>query len=166
MLERPFVPTFAFHVFLAGVALEGRSDVGEDVGKGSPHLEQTKHTTADNGTDGDGSNGFRKGDHLERSRTAAGVFLNGDVALLRGVVDGDVHEDRQRDKEEPTDDGAQVHEEGHTGFHEPANGEHRRCQRHPDVGVSKRVPRSLFRPVRLPERFTINGARGLVNLPA
>ena len=158
MLERPFIPTLAFHVFLAAVALECCTDVGEDVGKGAPHLGEAKHTAADDGADGDGSDGLCKGDHLERRRATAGVVLNGNVGLLRGVIDWDVHEHGQRHEEEPAHDGPQVHEERDTGFHEPTDGEHRRRQRYADVGVGEGVPGGFLRPVRLLERDAVHGA--------
>ena len=158
VLERPFVPTLAFHVFLAAVTLERCTDVREDVGKGAPHLGKTEHAATDDGPDGDGSNGLGEGDHLERCRATAGVVLNGDVGLLGGVVNWDVHEHGQRHEEEPTHDGSQVHEESDTGFHEPTDGEHRRRQRHADVGVGERVPSGLLRPVCLLERDAVHGA--------
>ena len=144
VLEWPFVPSFAFHVFLATVALERCTDVREDVGKGAPHLCQSEHTTADDGTDSDGTNRLSKGDHLQRSRATTGIILDGDVGLLRCIVDRDVHEHSQRDEEEPTHDGTEVDQKRHTGFHEPADGKHRRRQRHPNVGVGKWIPCRFF----------------------
>ena len=50
-------------------------------------------------------------------------------------------------------------------LHEPTNGKHRRRQGHADVGVGKRVPCRLFRPVRLLEGNAVHGSRGLVDFP-
>ena len=163
VLERPFVPTLAFHVFLATIALEGSTDVGEDVGEGAPHLGQTKHSTTDDGTDGNRSHRLGKGDHLQGCGTAAGVILDGNVGLLGCIVDGDVHEHRQRDEEEPTHDCSKVDQERHSGLHEPTNGEHRRSQCDADIGVGKGVPSRFFRPVGLLQRDAVNRTGRLVD---
>ena len=163
VFERPFVPAFALHVFLAPVALESRADVREDVGKGPPHFGQTEHTASNDGADGDRPHGLGKGDHLQRRRTTACVVLNGDVGLLRCIVNGHVHEHRKRNEEEPANDGAQIHQESDAGFHEPTDGEHRGRERHADVGVGEGVPSRFFRPVRLLQGNAVNGAGGLVD---
>ena len=88
-----------------------------------------------------------------------------DVGLLRGVIDGNVERHGKRDKEKPTNDGAKVDEESNPRLHEPPDGKHGRRERHANVGVGKRIPKRLFRPVRVFEGSAIGvDARWLVNL--
>ena len=163
VFQGPLVPTLAFHVFLATFTREGGTNVRKDVGEGSPHLGQTKHTATDDGPNGNRSNRLGERKHLQRRRASAGVFLDRYVGLLNGVVNGKVGVNSQRHKEEPTHDGSHVDQKRYSSFHEPSNGKHGGREGHADVGVGEGVPRRAFRPLCVAEGDTVFGARWLVN---
>ena len=83
--------------------------------------------------------------------------------MLGCVVDGNVHEHREWNEEEPTNDGSKVDEKRDAGLHEPPDGKHRRCEGDTDVGVGEGVPRGVLRPVGLFQRNAALGARRLVD---